>query len=64
MVEGADPRRAWVLEAISNALENGYSFNGRAIAEVAAEMHDFTECPYTVQELETELADINRELGA
>ena len=64
MVEGADPRRAWVLEAVSNVIDNGYSFNGRPVAEVAAEMHDYTDSPYSVQELTEELTQLNRDLIA
>lgn len=62
MVEGTDPRRRYVLEAVVAAKDNGYSFVGYRFEDMASELALAAGCPYTTAEIEAEIRALYKEL--
>lgn len=57
MVEGIDPRRRYVMEAIADGTFLGYSVEG-----MSAELALAEGCPYTAAEIEDEIMALYKEL--
>lgn len=63
MVEGADACTTFVMEAITNASENGYPTSGLTVRELAKELIEYTGVEeYSVHQLEREIDRIRRVL--
>lgn len=63
MVEGADRMTEFLMEAITNAYDNGYPTSGLTARELAKEIIEYTgETRYSVHQLEREIDRIRRVL--